>query len=59
MNVTLWVWDDNSTGKLDDIGSGDRLDPWTGSYQTTPLKLMEDVSAASGGAYTLCSKYYN
>jgi alpha-tubulin suppressor-like RCC1 family protein len=53
---TLWGWGDNSTGKLDDIGSGDRLDAWTGPYQTTPIKLMEGVAAASGGTYTLALK---
>lgn len=53
---TLWGWGDNSKGELDDIGSGDRLDPWTGPYQTTPIKLMEGVAAASGGVYTLALK---
>lgn len=53
---TLWGWGDNSMGALDDIGSGDRLDPWTGPYQTTPIKLMEGVAAASGGMDTLALK---
>ena len=52
----LWGWGDNSMVELDDIGSGDRLDPWTGPYQTTPIKLMEGVAAVSGGTYTLALK---
>lgn len=53
---TLWGWGDNSKGELDDIGSGDRLDPWTGPYQTTPIKLMEGVAAVSAGVNTLALK---
>ncbi len=55
-NGILWGWGDNSTGQLDDIASGNRLYPWTGPYQTTPIKLMEDVAAASGGRYTFALK---
>lgn len=50
-NGTLWGWGDNTQGALDDVGSGDRLDPWTGPYQTTPIKLMEGVAYACGSAY--------
>lgn len=53
---TLWGWSNNSMGELDDIGSGDRLDPWNGPYQTTPIKLMEGVAEASAGIYTLALK---
>ncbi len=56
---TLWGWGENSADQLDDIASGNRLDPWSGPYQTTPIKLMEDVVAASGGRYTFALKTDN
>ena len=42
---SLWMWGGNQYGLLGNGGGGDRTDRYGYVYQTTPVKVMEDVAA--------------
>ena len=49
---SLWMWGSNDRGQLG-IGTteGDTAMEWGGSYQSTPVKVMDDVAAVSVSLY--------
>lgn len=47
---TLWMWGRNNLGQLGNGGAGNEKDKYGDSYQTVPVKVLDNVVAVSCGS---------